>query len=63
MAVLALGFLSTRWIASLLYQVRATDPAMLAFPWLIILGTALLAAIPAVLRAMHIDPVAMLRAE
>jgi ABC-type lipoprotein release transport system permease subunit len=36
---------------------------VLAFPSLIILCTALLAAVPAVLRALRIDPVAMLRAE
>lgn len=60
---LGLGVLSTRWIASLLYQVKPTDPVLLALPWLIILATAALAAIPAVLRALHIDPVAMLRVE
>jgi predicted permease len=60
---LALGMLSTRWIASLLYQVKPTDPVMLVLPSLIILVTASLAAIPAVFRALHIDPVAMLRAE
>jgi putative ABC transport system permease protein len=43
--------------------VKTTDPAVLAFPSLIILATALLAAVPAVIRALRIDPVAMLRAE
>lgn len=60
---LALGVISTRWIASLLYQVKPTDPAMLVLPWLVILITAELAAFPAILRALRIDPVAMLRAE
>lgn len=60
---LALGMLSTHWIASLLYQVKPTDPAMLVVPSLIILVTASLAAIPAVFRALRIDPVAMLRAD
>jgi predicted permease len=60
---LGLGMLSTRWISSLLYQVKPSDPAMLALPCLIILMTASFAAVPAVLRALHIDPVAMLRAE
>jgi predicted permease len=60
---LGLGMASTRYIASLLYQVKTTDPAVLAFPSLIILATALLAAVPAVIRALRIDPVAMLRAE
>ncbi len=60
---LALGMLSTRWITSLLYQIKPTDPVMLVLPSLIILVTASLAAIPAVFRALRIDPVAMLRAE
>jgi predicted permease len=60
---LVLGMFSTRWISSLLYQIRPSDPAMLALPCLIILMTASLVAIPAILRALHIDPVAMLRAE
>jgi hypothetical protein len=60
---LGLGMASARYVASLLYQVKATDAGMLAFPSLIILATGLLAAVPAVLRALRIDPVAMLRAE
>jgi ABC-type antimicrobial peptide transport system permease subunit len=60
---LGLGMTSTRYIASLLYQVKTTEVGVLAFPSLIILCTALLAAVPAVLRALRIDPVAMLRAE
>ena len=60
---LGLGIASTRYIASLLYQVKTTDPGVLAFPSLIILATALLVAVPAVIRALRIDPVAMLRAE
>ena len=60
---LGLGMISTRYIASLLYQVKTTEVGVLAFPSLIILATALLAAVPAVIRALRIDPVAMLRAE
>jgi predicted permease len=60
---LGLGMASSRYIASLLYQVKMTDPGVLAFPSLIILATALLAAVPAVIRALRIDPAAMLRAE
>ncbi len=60
---LGLGMASSRYIASLLYQVKMTDPGVLAFPSLIILATALLAAVPAVIRALRIDPVAMLRAQ
>jgi predicted permease len=62
-AGLGLGMLSVRYIAALLYQVRPTDPAMLAMPAAIILGAALIAALPAVIHAVRIDPVAMLRAD
>jgi hypothetical protein len=36
---------------------------MLALPSLVIVAAALLAALPAVIRAVRIDPVAMLRAD
>jgi putative ABC transport system permease protein len=62
-AGLALGLASTRFIASLLYQVKPTDPGILLFPALIILVTASFAALPSIFRALRIDPVAMLRAE
>jgi predicted permease len=63
LAGLGLGMLSVRYIAALLYQVRPGDPAMLALPSAILLGTALIAALPAVIHAVRIDPVAMLRAD
>ena len=63
MAGLTLGLAAARSIESLLYGVKATDVAMLALPSLTILGSALVAALPAVLRAVHIDPAAMLRAD
>ena len=62
-AGLALGLISTRYIASLLYQVRATDIGMLALPTVAILTAAMLAAIPAVIRSVRIDPAVTLRAE
>jgi len=62
-AGLALGMLAVRYIATLLYQVRPTDPAMLAAPALIVMASALIAALPAVIHAVRIDPVAMLRAD
>jgi putative ABC transport system permease protein len=62
-AGLALGIGSERFIATLLYQVKATDPPMLAIPIITMLTAALLAALPPVLRAIHIDPAGMLRAE
>jgi putative ABC transport system permease protein len=63
LAGFAAGMLSVRYIAALLYQVKPTDPAMLALPSLIIVAAALVAALPAVLRAVRIDPAAMLRAD
>lgn len=62
-AGLALGIGSERYIATLLYQVKATDPPMLAIPVITMLTAALLAGLPPVLRAIHIDPAGMLRAE
>ena len=54
---------SVRYIESLLYQVKATDLAMLALPSVTILAAALLAALPAVIRAVRIDPVTTLRGD
>jgi predicted permease len=62
-AGLALGIASVRYIESLLYQVKPTDPRMLVLPALTILAAALLAALPPVIRAVRIDPALMLRAE
>jgi ABC-type antimicrobial peptide transport system permease subunit len=62
-AGLGLGMLSVRYIAALLYQVRPSDPTMLALPAVIILGAALIAALPAVFHAVRVDPMATLRAD
>jgi putative ABC transport system permease protein len=43
--------------------VKPTDPAMLALPSLTILLAALLAALPAVIRAVRIDAATTLRSE
>ena len=51
------------WARSLLYQVKPTDPGMLAFPSAVILAAAVLASVPAVIQAVRIDPADMLRAE
>jgi predicted permease len=63
LAGLALGLISVRYIESLFYQVKATDPAMLALPALSVAAAAMLATLPAVIRAVRIDPVTMLRSE
>jgi len=60
---LFLAVLSVRYIESLIYGVKPTAPAALALPAVILLIAALLAALPAAIRAMRIDPVEMLRAE
>jgi len=63
LAGMVLGLTSARTIESLFFDVKATDPAMLAIPSLTIVGAALLAAMPAVIHAVRIDPVSMLRSE
>ena len=62
-AGLALGITSARFMESLFYEVKATDPSMLITPALILFAVALLASVPAVLRAVRIDPASMLRVE
>ena len=62
-AGLTLGIASARFMASLFYQVKATDPPMLIVPTLVLIAVAILAAIPAVIRASRIDPASMLRVE
>jgi putative ABC transport system permease protein len=60
---LALGLGTQRFIEALLYEVTATDPAMLVLPAITIGVATVLAATPAVIRALRIDPVKMLRAD
>jgi ABC-type antimicrobial peptide transport system permease subunit len=60
---LALGVASTRYIVALLYQVSPNELGLLAIPAAAILATALLAAVPPVIRAVRIDPVIMLRVD
>jgi ABC-type antimicrobial peptide transport system permease subunit len=60
---LVLGVGSVRYVETLLYQVKATDPSRLAMPWLIVFAAAMLAALPAVIRAVRINPIANLRAD
>ena len=62
-AGLALGLASARYVESLLYGVRGSDPIQLAVPCSIILSAAIIAAVPAVVRALRINPVDLLRAE
>jgi predicted permease len=60
---LALGIASEHYIGTLLYQTKATDGAAIALPSLTILGAALCASLPPVIRAVRINPAGMLRAD
>lgn len=58
-----LGIGSARYLASLLYQVKAAQLDMLALPLLAILGIAVVATQPVIARALRIDPAEILRSE
>jgi O-antigen/teichoic acid export membrane protein len=60
-AGVGLGLALARYVAALLYQVKPTDVAMLALPAVLLLAGALIAALPAVIHAVRIDPGTMLR--
>ncbi len=62
-AGVALGLGSARYFESLFYEVKATDIDILGLPVCAILLTALIATLPAVLRALHTDLTEILRAE
>jgi putative ABC transport system permease protein len=62
-AGLALGLACTRYLESLLYQVKATDSSMIATPCLAIWLAAMMSVVPAVVRALRTNPVSLLRAE
>jgi putative ABC transport system permease protein len=62
-AGLVLGLASARFMDSLFYQVKATDPPMLILPAFVLTAVAAVAAIPAVIRASQVDPASMLRVE
>jgi predicted permease len=62
-AGIVLGIGAARYVESLFYQVKATDADMIGLPTYAILLTALVATLPAVLRALRTDPTEILRAE
>lgn len=62
-AGVALGFGAARYVEALFYQVKATDADMIASPTCAILLTALVATVPAVLRALRTDPTEILRSQ
>jgi predicted permease len=62
-AGLLLGMAAVRYVASLFYDVKATDADVLLIPTLAITAATLVASVPAILRAARIDPVKILRSE
>ena len=62
-AGVGLGLGAARYVTALFYQVKATDVDMIALPACAILFTALVATLPAVLRALRTNPTEILRAE
>jgi hypothetical protein len=63
LAGVALSLAVVRFVRTLLYQVRPADWGALALPSLMLLTAGLLAALPAVVRAVRVDPVKVLRAD
>jgi len=62
-AGLAAAMGSVRFVHALLYGVSGTAISMTAMSMIVLLAAAMCAAVPAVLRAVRIDPAIMLRAE
>jgi predicted permease len=62
-AGVTLGFGAARYVESLFYQVKATDADMIALPACAMLLSALIATLPAVLRALRTDPTEILRSQ
>jgi putative ABC transport system permease protein len=60
---LAAGIASEQYVRTLLYQVSAREWSLLTAPVVTILGVALLAALPPVIRAVRVDPALALRAD
>jgi putative ABC transport system permease protein len=60
-AGLAAAVVSARFIEALLYEATATQPRMLVLPLCTLLAVAVLAALPATIRAVRIAPAALLR--
>jgi putative ABC transport system permease protein len=58
-----LGMGSARYVESLLYQVKAAEPDIAALPLLAILSVAVVAVLPAISRALRIEPAEILRSE
>jgi predicted permease len=57
------GMACGRFVASLLFEVKASDPGAVAIPVLALIGAAIVAAGHPLIRAMRIDPAETLRSE
>ncbi|HEY1496651.1 MAG TPA: FtsX-like permease family protein, partial [Candidatus Solibacter sp.] len=62
-AGMAFGITSVRYLEALLFQVKPGGFSTVVMPLAVIFATATLAALPAIWRAVRIDPVSMLRAD
>jgi putative ABC transport system permease protein len=62
-AGIVMSLLLGRFAGTLLYEVKSTEMNLLVIPGLAILIAGALACLPAVLRAVRIDPLSMLRSE
>lgn len=62
-AGLGISLVAGRYIETLLYHVKPNDPSMLILPPGVLVATAVFAALPAVWRAVKIDPARTLRAD
>jgi putative ABC transport system permease protein len=62
-AGVGIGMGAVRYIQTLFFHVKATDLPMLVVPGIAIVAAAMLAAAPAVIRAVRIDPAEALRSE
>ncbi|HXR77442.1 MAG TPA: ADOP family duplicated permease [Bryobacteraceae bacterium] len=60
---LAGGLACGRFVESILYEVKPTNPGAVAAPLLALFAAALLAVLPPAIRAVHIDPAETLRSE
>jgi ABC-type antimicrobial peptide transport system permease subunit len=62
-AGLALAFVATRWVASLLYETRTADPAAISASVGVLLIASLLATLLPARRAALVDPIKALKTE
>jgi len=60
---LAAGIACQRYFAALLFETESHDPRIIGLTLAVTIAVALAAAFPAVSRALHVDPSAMLRTD